>query len=159
VARETLTAADTEQNREVLQRVRQRVTEEIQALLNSSSFDKTVLSKASALVSEAGQIDPNSPEIRELLDIVTNEVYAYTMTIVRVDNSAGRPEVVLRVVYRNGESERVLKSKGERVHGRFEIMSIAGNSVRFKDWNRAPGGVPREFYLYEDGTFSSVPSS
>lgn len=144
---------NTPANRQVADRVREALKNEVAALLNGENWKTADISKASTLVSRAAAIDMESPAVRELVAEVSDERTAYNMTIERID--AGRGEVHLRIHEPDGSSEVVLKRNGDTLRkGRFEIKAVMANHVRIEDRLRKNREIPRSFRLFVDGTIA-----
>ena len=146
-----LNTANTPENIEVANRVRDAVLEQVDFLLNGEPWDPASLDKASNMASRALQLDPDTPVLRKLAESVKGEVFAYKMSIKGIDMQAGT--VTLRVLYPDRPEDLVIKRKGEKVLNRFEVKSITRDGVRLSDTQRkGKSGLSREFKIFTDGS-------
>jgi hypothetical protein len=146
-----LHAANTPENIEVANRVRNALLEQVDALLNGDPWEAANLDKASTMASRALQLDPDTPALRKLAESVKSDVFAYKMSIKGIDMQAGT--VTLRVLYPDKPEDLVVKKKGEKVLNRFEVKSITRDGVRLSDTQRkGKSGLAREFKLFTDGS-------
>jgi hypothetical protein len=141
-------------NLKILEHVRDMVVKQVEEKLNTDPWTPTVLSQASELIHDAVRADRGSERLKAVLEEVEDEVYAYKMTIDKVNTEAG--VVTLKIVYPNKPTEIVTKSERQLVRGRFIIKKITSNNVVFQDTRRKvrTTGTDREVKLYQDGTIS-----
>ncbi|MCX5771232.1 MAG: hypothetical protein NTZ09_13325 [Candidatus Hydrogenedentes bacterium] len=146
-----LNSANTPENIEVANRVRDALLEQVETLLNGEPWDPGNLDKASNMAARALQLDPDTPALRKLAESVKGEVFAYKMSIKEIDMQAGT--ATLRVLYPDRPEDLVVKKKGDKVLNRFEVKSITRDSVRFSDSQRkGKSGLSREFKIFMDGS-------
>ena len=146
-----LNAANTPENIEVANHVRDAILQQVDALINGEPWEIANLDKASNMASRAIQIDPDTPSLKKLSESVTEEMFAYKMSIKEIDVQAGT--VTLRVLYPDKPEDLVVKKKGEKILNRFEVKSITRDAVRLSDSQRkGKSGLPREFKVFTDGS-------
>ena len=150
---ETLSKSNTPNNRSVLDRAREQVRKEVDALLNSVPWTKAMLDHASVLTSQALAVDPSSAALKDLKEEVNQELVLYKMAIVRLDPAA--QQVVFRIAYPGQQSEDLVYGEGGKVKGRFEVKRITQDGVTLQDpLRKSVGGLPRRFKLSLDGNIS-----
>ncbi len=146
---------DSTENRQVLDRAREQVRKEVNALLNAVPWNRTMLDEASNLVSQSLDADPASAALKDLREEVTRELVIYKMSIVSLD--AGARQVVLRITYPGQQPENIVYREGGKVKNRFDVKRISEDGVTFEDpLRKSSGGLPRRFKLSVDGGISML---
>jgi hypothetical protein len=113
----------SEANLELLDRARELVFQEVTGILETSPWTHRKLDEASRLANQALRHDPLMPDLE---DLVAAEVNAYNAVLSSADVSSGE------IKFRLGRNDHTV-SREELVMGRFEVVRIAGNSVRLRD--------------------------
>lgn len=142
---------NTPEQKEIAERVRQKVVDHIHELLYSDNWSDTLMRQVEEEVNQAVTIDSS----RKLLDVkaeVREEVRVYSLTFSNPDPTAGT--VMFRLLDENKPTD--LARISERVNGRLEIMNITTDRVRLKDHGRKTSrGIPRQVTLDRYGSFRS----
>ncbi len=121
---------DTSENRAIANQVRDVLVGEVEGLLRQEPWRKANFDRASALASRAAGID-NHSRIRELHNLVNQEIAAYKMVLRSVDVNAGTATFILNNPYLDAIEETV--QEGEYVQGRFLVASMTAREVRLLD--------------------------
>jgi uncharacterized protein YdhG (YjbR/CyaY superfamily) len=151
---DALSQVDNAQNRKILDRARQQVIKEVTGLLDAVPWNIPMLNNASTMITQAEAIDPGSALIKDLKNRVTEEVFAYKMTIAGLDY--GKGTVTLRVSYPDKAPDLILKEKDEVVRGRFKVTRISPKSVTFEDnLRKSTAGLPRSVTISLDGSITA----
>lgn len=140
-AARALQVNNTPQNRDIIDTVRERVIQEVDALLMAHSWRPSTLDEASSLATKALRIDP-SKRLRELRARVSAEVDAYGLVLVKVNLESNR------VTFKLHNPDYPLKEETVGFNGlvqnRFKVTRISGNSVRLEDTKVPSGGGYRK---------------
>jgi len=137
-AMNVLRQAPSEENREIAETVRESLIEEVEALLNATSWDRSILDQASRIATRAAVIDP-ARRIQDLQREVDEEVAAYKMIAVSIDSDA--ETATFRLHNPNFPLSEETVSAGDWVQDRFIVRRVYSNYVRLEDTRRrAPGG-------------------
>jgi hypothetical protein len=145
--------ADTMENRDIADKVREGVAAYIRDRLNSDNWSDSVMHQIEEEINRAVTIDPYSKLLQDVKNEVREEIRLHSITF--SDPNPEQGTVTLRLLDDQKPSD--LARIGEKVHGRFEIMNITREQVRFKDHERKTSkGIPRQFVLDKFGSFSSI---
>lgn len=145
--------ADTQENRDIADKVRNGVADYIRDRLNSDNWTDSVMHQVEEEINHAVNTDPYSRLLQDVKKEVREEIRLHSITFSDPNPEAGT--VTLRLL--DDRKPTDLARTGERVHGRFEIMNITREQVRFKDHQRRTSkGIPRQFVLDKFGSFSSI---
>lgn len=168
-AMEALAIVNDASNRAVADRAREAVRAEVEALFNAKDWSPDLLNVASKMATDALKIDPNSKKLQELKREALEEVYAYKILLLEINEAEQKARFrVIRLDPVSGtESEEVVYSKvkkdtegdrqggtaqEERLLGRFEVKRLGKNWVRLADWKRITATrTPRALRLYIRG--------
>jgi hypothetical protein len=119
------------ENREITEIARQRVVDEIQAILNAPDWTMENVTKASGLAAWAFRVDP-SPIISDIKAEVDSE-----SVVCRMNWGGTNPEkgtATMRVRRKGGaDFERVTVKKGEIINDRFELVAVYGDRIEVID--------------------------
>lgn len=137
---EAVRLADTPENRQVLDEVRSRFVEEVNALLTQNPFRRETLDKASVMTTRAAVASSNE-RIAALRREVEQEIAAYKFILVNIDKDAKLATFKLHNPYFDAEEETV--GVGDYVEDRFIVQRVLDRSVRLEDTMRSVGGRPR----------------
>jgi len=140
-------------NQRVLDQARQKVLQEVDALLNANPWSMVQLDKASAMLAGATAIDSGAVALKDLKQSVDEEVCAYKMTVAGVNPAT--ETATIRIVYPRKSPDLVIKKKDDMVNGRFKVKRIGDRAVTFEDPNRKDAaGLPRTFTISLEGIIS-----
>lgn len=130
---EAVRQTDSPENRQALDTVRARVTEEIEKLLNAPVYARETLDQASMLATRAALTDTD-PRFQELDKAVKAELDAYLLVLQSLDVKTQRAKFKIHDPAAPAPEQEV--GVGDYVGGRFVVQSILDNQVRLVDSKR-----------------------
>lgn len=136
-AYETISSDD---NRYILNQIREKIIEEVNSLINKEPYDPRNLEKASQLISEVMKIDYDS-RIQELYQHVIKEVSLYKMMVISIDSK--NKKATVSIVLPNQKIEQEVK-EGDLIADRFLVTQILSTKVRIEDTKIVNNGTARK---------------
>lgn len=121
---------NTPENRAVAGQVRDTLEAEVNVLLEQEPWRKANFDRASALASQAAEID-SDPRIRALYNRVVREIAAYKMVLRAIDEEAETATFILNNPYVDATEETV--AVGEYLQDRFLVSKITSREVQLLD--------------------------
>jgi len=142
---------ETDANLKRADMVRERIAREVDALLRAHPFQIKNVERAHDLMRRVRQIDSSHPVLQAAGAEVDEDYYAYSMTLVNLDEQSGTG--VVRYTYpRAGDPAQEKVAKGDKIRGRFVVRGVGPDYLLLEDVLRpSASGVPRLFRLYRDG--------
>lgn len=123
-------ATDKEENRIILDKVRQELLEKVEKALKEPTLDLRRMAEASTLISEAARLD-NDRRVQSMWQQVQRDQAAYKMVLTGVDVSKGEATFKLNNVFADKDEETV--KVGSYVQDRFLVTAITERGVRLED--------------------------
>lgn len=140
-ALEALKHNDTPENRAILEKVRIRVVEDVEARLNCVPFSTADMDSASALINRAGLRDTDT-RIIKAMEKVNREMAYFKFVLTGINQEAGT--ATFRLNNPNLAEREQTVSEGELLQERFIVKKIGQNFVRLEDVKvTSPAGSPR----------------
>lgn len=148
---EAVNQAPTEENLRIMDEARAYAMAEINALLNATPWEPSMLEKASRLSMKAVQIDPHA-SLRDLRERVRQDVAAYG---IHLDVNQENGTVTLD--YRDPAIPDETGGVNDLLAGRFLVKSITQHQVRLEDTQvQGPGGNRLLIYWIRDGRLQGM---
>lgn len=134
-------------NRDILAQARQKVTDDIRALLNAPTVTVQNLREASNRAYQAWNLD-RSPEMQALKEEADAENIAYGMNVVEFNTKSNPPTAVIQLY----DKSRVTVKVNDTIRDRFLVQTITPRYVRLIDTQRkTPSGTNRSLQLDTEG--------
>lgn len=133
---------DTVENRDILDKMRRRFIDGIEAEAFSTPFDRFKLNNASRDINHASAFD-SDPEIVALLNTINHEVSAFKFILIKLDAEKGMASFRLNNTYVDAKAEDVVV--GDMLQERFLVKRISSREVHLEDMS--PHGKQRQLSI------------
>lgn len=143
--------SDTPENQKVLDRIRQKIGEDVEALLNKDPWSPSALKDAAKLIYAAVEIDRYSDLLNTLKREVDEENFAYKLALEKTDME--NKQATVRLIYVDKPTQSLVRTEGDVVRGRFMLKKVGTNWIQLSDTMRKTKlNQDREFKVFTDGT-------
>lgn len=143
--------SDTPENQKVLDRIRQKIGENIEQLLNGDPWSPDALKDASKLIYAAVEIDRYGTMLTAIRKEVDEESFAYKMAVENTD--VPNKQATVKLIFADKPTQSIVRSEGDVVRGRFVLKKVGPTWIQLSDTMRKTRlNQDREFKVFQDGT-------